>query len=136
MAEVLNDCLELSVSEQVGGEACRVQALLEIWLERMDDESHFEIRVGSEHLSRVNSSHLERPVVNDHDLVSKIYDVHVGELLVEVGDSFLGEVSGDVEEAICHKEVGICLLNVAFNGSLEVLGHLVEVTSLVDHLRE
>ncbi len=45
MAEVLDDGLELVVSEQIGWVSGGVESLVELRLERMDDQSDFEVRV-------------------------------------------------------------------------------------------
>lgn len=136
MAEVLDNSLELVVSEQVGGVSGGVQSFVELGSEGLDHKSDFEVGVGSENLGGVHSAHLERPVVDDHDLVVQVNDVDLGELLVELSDGFLGEVGSDEEEAIGHEEVRVSFLDVALEWALEILGELAEVTALVDQLGE
>lgn len=64
----------------------------------------------------------------------EVSDVHVGEVLLEVGDSFLSEVALHEEVAVGDEEVGERFLDVALEGLLEVLADLAEVSSLVKHL--
>lgn len=136
MAEVLDNSLELVVSEQIGGVSGGVQSLVQLGSEGLDHKSHFKVGVGSEHLGGVDSAHLERPVVDDDYLVVEVHDVHLGELLVELGDGLLGEVRGNEEETIGHEEVRVSFLDVALEGALEILGELAEVTALVDEFGE
>jgi len=50
VSEVLDDSLDLIVSEQVDGVSGGVQFFLKVGLESMDNESGFEVLVGSEDL--------------------------------------------------------------------------------------
>lgn len=60
--------------------------------------------------------------------------MHVGELLFEFGDSFLGEVAWNEEVSISDKEVREGLLDEALNGLLEGLVDFAEVSSDLEHL--
>lgn len=92
--------------------------LLSDWLEGLDDKSNLKTTVGGENVGRVDLVHLEGPVVNDDDSGSKVGDVQVSELAVELIDGLLGEVAGNVEESIGDEEVWEGLLDVALDGLL------------------
>lgn len=136
MAEVLDDGLELIVSEKIDGVSSGVKSFLEVWLEWVHNKATFEIGIRCEYLSWVDSSEFEWPVVDDDDLVVEVDDVDVGELGVELIDGFLGEVAGDEEESIGHEEMGVGFLHVALKRLLQVLWNLWKVSSLVEHLCE
>jgi hypothetical protein len=136
VAELLDLGLELVVAEEVDGVSGGVQSLVQVGLEGVDDEADFEVAVGGEEVSGVNTSHLEAPVVEDNNLVVEVNNVDVAELGLELSDGILGEVGLNEEETIGHEEEGVALLDVGLQGLLEVLGDLGEVTTLVEHLGE
>ena len=100
MAEVLNNGLDLVISEEIDGEPGWVKSLLKVSFEGCDYESDLEVGVGCEYFSRVHFFHFKVPVVEDDDLVVELDDVDVAELLVELADGLLGEVAGDKEITI------------------------------------
>lgn len=59
VAEVLDDGLELVVSEQIDGISGGVESLLEVGFEGVDDEADLEVGVGGEHFGGVDSSQLK-----------------------------------------------------------------------------
>jgi len=130
---VLDEGLHLVVSEEVdwvSGEG-GLFLLLGDGLEALDDKSDFESTVGGEDVGGVDLVHLEGPVADDDDSGSEVGDVEVGELGVELVNSLLGEVAGDVEEAVGDEEVGEGLLDVALDG---LLGDGA-ISSVSEHVR-
>ena len=51
MTEVLDDGFHFIVSVEVDWESVGVEFLLEVWLERCDDKSSFEVGIRGEHIS-------------------------------------------------------------------------------------
>ena len=64
----------------------------------------------------------------------EVNDVHVGELLVELSDSLLGEVGRNEEVAVSDQEVWVGFFDVGLQWLLQVLADLREVSSLVENL--
>lgn len=133
---MLNNGFELIVSVQIDGISSGIESFLEVGLEGVHNQSDLQVGIRGEDLGGVHSSDFKGPGVDHNHLIVEVYNVDVGELLVELSDGFLGEVGGDEEEAISHEEMRVRFLDVAFQGFLEVLGDLGEVAALVEHLSE
>lgn len=136
MTEVLDDGLELVISEEIDGISGWVKSFLKVRFEWVHNQANLQVGIWCEYFGRVDFSELEWPVVNDDNFVVEINDVNVGELLMEFSYSLLGEVSCDKEVAIGDEEMRVWFFNVALEGLLQILGDFVEVTSLVEHFCE
>ena len=135
VTEGLDSGLEFIVSVEVGGVTSRVEGLLKLRLEGVDDKAALNTGVRGEDLSGVDTAELEAPFGDNDDLAFEIKNVDLREFALVLRDGGLGEVGGHIEERVRDEEVGSGL----FNEDLEVLseeifGERIVFTTRLDHL--
>jgi len=135
VTEGLDGGLELVVTVEVGGVAGRMELLLKLGLEGVDDEAALNTSVGGEDLGGVDAAELKRPLGHNDDLVLEVEDVDLREFALVLGEGGLGEVGGHVEEGVRDEEVGPSLLDEDLKIlAEELLGESVVISPVLDHL--
>ena len=135
MTEGLDGGLEFVISVEVGGVASRVEGLLKLRLEGVDNKAALNTGVRGEDLSGVDTAELEAPLSDNDDLALEVEHVDLREFALVLSEGGLGEVGGHVEERVRDEEVGFSLLDE----DLEVLSEEIAwerllVTTRLDHL--